>query len=68
MMLILFTIAVIVVIGYILKMESIKWAVFGSFLFGFSTIPAHPILIEFAVEVSFPVGEGTVVGLLYAGW
>ena len=34
---------------------------------GLVLLPVFPLLIEFAIEVTFPAGEGMVAGMLFAG-
>ena len=39
----------------------------GSGLLGFTIFPIYPLLMELANEVSFPVGEASSIGYLFAG-
>jgi hypothetical protein len=38
----------------------------GAVMIGMFNVPLIPILLEFSIEIAFPVAEGTTVGILFA--
>jgi len=49
---------------YILKLEELSLAILWGGIIGFFNTPTLPLLIEFGVEVSFPVGDAMPVGIM----
>ena len=58
------SLVIIILTYFALHSEIYGLGLFAIGLFGFVLIPNLPLAYEFASELVYPVGEGTVVGLL----
>lgn len=61
------TLSAITAFVYFLHYESYLLAIMGSLMIGLFMVPSVPLMLELGIEISFPVGEGMSVGMLFAG-